>query len=235
MVAAPVSRPLKLSRPQAALRRLGFALLLNHPKLRFKGPLRALVYMPVMIPLVAYRREYDILADIIRGQAKAVEKETGRKITFVLGTMVELPRTTLRAREIAEGELGAEFFSFGTNDLTQTALGLSRDDASPILTSYQNKGVFDVDPFVSIDIEGVGELVRMGVERGRAAKPDLKVGICGEHGGDPDSVKFFYDIGLDYVSCSPFRVPVARLAAAQAEMRARLGAGANSGADGGTE
>ncbi len=177
----------------------------------------------IMIPLVAYRREYDILADIIRGQAKAVEKETGQKIAFVLGTMVELPRTCLRAREIAEGEFGAEFFSFGTNDLTQTALGLSRDDASPILSSYQNKGVFDVDPFVSIDIDGVGEMVRMAVERGRATKPDLKVGICGEHGGDPDSVKFFYDIGLDYVSCSPFRVPVARLAAAQAEMRARLG------------
>ena len=133
--------------------------------------------------------------------------------------MIELPRAALRADEIAEGELGAEFFSFGTNDLTQTCLGLSRDDAAPILTNYAAKGVFEVDPFVSIDQDGVGELVRIGTERGRRARPNLKVGICGEHGGDPASVAFCHDAGLDYVSCSPFRVPVARLAAAQAAIR----------------
>jgi pyruvate,orthophosphate dikinase len=130
--------------------------------------------------------------------------------------MVELPRAALKAGEIAAGADGAEFFSFGTNDLTQTTIGLSRDDAAPILSSYSAQGVFETDPFVSIDREGVGELVRIGVERGRAAKPGLKVGICGEHGGDPASVAFFHEAGLDYVSCSPFRVPVARLAAAQA-------------------
>jgi pyruvate, orthophosphate dikinase len=130
--------------------------------------------------------------------------------------MVELPRSALKAGEIAAGTDGAEFFSFGTNDLTQTTIGLSRDDAAPILSSYSAQGVFETDPFVSIDREGVGELVRIGVDRGRAAKPGLKVGICGEHGGDPASVAFFHEAGLDYVSCSPFRVPVARLAAAQA-------------------
>jgi pyruvate,orthophosphate dikinase len=179
------------------------------------------VTVEVMIPLVAYRREFDILAALIRGQARVVEAETGETIDFALGTMVELPRTVLRAGEIAEGDEGAEFFSLGTNDLTQTALGLSRDDAAPILSSYQEQGVFAVDPFVSIDVDGVGELVRIGVERGRKVKPDLKVGICGEHGGDPASVAFFHDCGLDYVSCSPFRVPVARLAAAQSALRAK--------------
>ncbi len=175
----------------------------------------------VMIPLVAYRREYDILAEIIRAEARAVEAETTQPVRYVLGTMVELPRTALRAKEIAEGTEGADFFSFGTNDLTQTVLGLSRDDAAPILSSYQEKGVLEVDPFVSVDIEGVGELIRIGVERGRSAKPDLKVGICGEHGGDAASVAFFHATGLDYVSCSPYRVPVARLAAAQAALRAK--------------
>ena len=137
--------------------------------------------------------------------------------------MIELPRAALRAAEIAEGETGAEFFSFGTNDLTQATLGLSRDDAGPILESYAEQKIFTVDPFVSIDIEGVGELVRLGVERGRSVKPDLKVGICGEHGGDPKSIAFFETCGLDYVSCSPYRVPIARLAAAQASIRARTG------------
>jgi pyruvate,orthophosphate dikinase len=170
----------------------------------------------VMIPLVAYRREYDILADVIRAAGKAVEAEMGCKLTYQIGTMIELPRACLKGDEIADGELGAEFFSFGTNDLTQTCLGLSRDDAAPILTNYTERGIYEVDPFVSMDQDGVGELVRIGVERGRKARGDLKLGICGEHGGDPASVHFCHAVGLDYVSCSPFRVPVARLAAAQA-------------------
>jgi pyruvate,orthophosphate dikinase len=170
----------------------------------------------IMIPLVAYRAEFDILARIIRDVARSVEQETGTRVDYRIGTMVELPRSALKAGEIAAGADGAEFFSFGTNDLTQTTIGLSRDDAAPILSSYSAQGVFETDPFVSIDREGVGELVRIGVDRGRAARPGLKVGICGEHGGDPASVAFFHEAGLDYVSCSPFRVPVARLAAAQA-------------------
>jgi pyruvate,orthophosphate dikinase len=176
----------------------------------------------IMIPLVAYRREFDILATIIRDTAKAVEKETGKSIDYKIGTMIELPRAALAAADLARDPDGADFFSFGTNDLTQTAIGLSRDDAAPILTAYANKGVFEQDPFVSIDQQGVGELVEIGLTRGRQAKPDLKVGICGEHGGDPDSVAFFHRQGFDYVSCSPFRVPIARLAAAQAAIRAKL-------------
>ena len=175
----------------------------------------------VMIPLIAWRREFDILADLIRKTAAAVEKEKGRKLTYQIGTMIELPRAALRADEIASGPEGAEFFSFGTNDLTQTCLGLSRDDAAPILANYQDMGVFEVDPFVSIDQDGVGELVRIGTERGRKSNPALKIGICGEHGGDPASVIFCHDAGLDYVSCSPYRVPVARLAAAHAAIKVR--------------
>jgi pyruvate,orthophosphate dikinase len=175
----------------------------------------------VMIPLVAYRREFDLLREVIVAAAKAVEKETGAKLEYQIGTMIELPRAALQAGEIAAGETGAEFFSFGTNDLTQTCLGLSRDDAAPILANYAQRAIFDVDPFVSIDREGVGELVRIGTERGRKVRGDLKVGICGEHGGDPASIAFCHATGLDYVSCSPFRVPVARLAAAQAAVRAK--------------
>jgi pyruvate,orthophosphate dikinase len=173
----------------------------------------------VMIPLVAWRREFDVLAAVIRRTAAAVEAEKGTRLTYQLGTMIELPRAALRAEEIAAGETGAEFFSFGTNDLTQTCLGLSRDDAAPILSDYTAARIFDIDPFVSIDRAGVGELVAIGTTRGRKARPDLKVGICGEHGGDPASVVFCHDTGLDYVSCSPFRVPVARLAAAQAAIK----------------
>jgi pyruvate,orthophosphate dikinase len=176
----------------------------------------------IMIPLVAYRREFDILADVIGNTAQAVEKETGVKLAFEIGTMIELPRAALKADELAEGEAGAQFFSFGTNDLTQTSLGLSRDDAAPILTNYGGRGIFEQDPFVSIDQGGVGELVELGVARGRGVKPKLKIGICGEHGGDPASVAFFHAAGLDYVSCSPFRVPIARLAAAQAAIREKL-------------
>ncbi len=178
----------------------------------------------IMIPLVAWRREFDLLAQVIRKTAAAVEVETGGRLVYQIGTMIELPRAALRAQEIAGGEAGAEFFSFGTNDLTQTCLGLSRDDAAPILGDYTRARIFDVDPFVSIDQDGVGELVRIGTERGRKARPGLKVGICGEHGGDPASVGFCHDAGLDYVSCSPFRVPVARLAAAQAAIKLK-GAG----------
>ncbi len=177
----------------------------------------------VMIPLIAYRTEYDILRDVIERTAEAVAKETGAKLDYQIGTMIELPRAALTAREIAEGPGGAQFFSFGTNDLTQTCLGLSRDDAAPILSNYAERAIFEADPFVSIDQEGVGELVRIGTERGRSARPDLKVGICGEHGGDPASVQFCHEAGLDYVSCSAFRLPVARLAAAQAAVRDKGG------------
>ena len=177
----------------------------------------------VMIPLIAWRREFDLLADVIRATAAAVEKETGATLDYQIGTMIELPRAALRADEIAGGDTGAEFFSFGTNDLTQTCLGLSRDDAAPILADYAEKAIFDVDPFVSIDQAGVGELVTIGTERGRRVRPDLKIGICGEHGGDPASIDFCNSAGLDYVSCSPYRVPIARLAAAQAAVRARGG------------
>lgn len=177
----------------------------------------------VMIPLIAWRREFDLLADVIRATAAAVERETGAKLDYQIGTMIELPRAALKADEIAAGDTGAEFFSFGTNDLTQTCLGLSRDDAAPILADYAEKAIFEFDPFVSIDRAGVGELVSIGTERGRKVRPDLKIGICGEHGGDPASIDFCHTAALDYVSCSPFRVPIARLAAAQAAIRSRGG------------
>ncbi|MFO1088349.1 MAG: pyruvate, phosphate dikinase [Hyphomicrobiales bacterium] len=166
----------------------------------------------VMIPLIATRAEYDMIAERIAAVCKDVERETGTKIEYLCGTMIELPRACLRAGEIAET---AEFFSFGTNDLTQTCFGISRDDSARFLGEYTAKGLLPQDPFISIDVEGVGELVRIGVERGRKVRPKLKVGICGEHGGDPASVRFCHEAGLDYVSCSPFRVPIARLAAAQ--------------------
>ncbi len=175
----------------------------------------------VMIPFIAYRREFDILRDVIDDVAKAVATETGVTIAYDVGTMIELPRAALRAADIAAGKRGADFFSFGTNDLTQTALGLSRDDAAPILSNYLEREIIAIDPFVSIDQSGVGELVKIGTDRGRTAKPGLKAGICGEHGGDPKSIAFFESIGLDYISCSPYRVPIARLSAAQAAIRAR--------------
>jgi pyruvate,orthophosphate dikinase len=147
--------------------------------------------------------------------AEAVAKETGTRVQYQTGTMIELPRACLKAGEIAET---AEFFSFGTNDLTQTTYGISRDDAASFLGTYTAKGIYPIDPFVSLDREGVGELVEIAVERGRQSRPDIKLGICGEHGGDPASVAFCHEVGLDYVSCSPFRVPIARLAAAQAAL-----------------
>ena len=169
----------------------------------------------VMVPLIASKAELDIVKARIDDMAKAVTKETGAKLDYQVGTMIELPRAALLAGEIAQS---AEFFSFGTNDLTQTTFGISRDDAASFLGIYTERGILPGDPFVSIDQEGVGALVRMGVERGRAARKGLKVGICGEHGGDPASVAFCHQAGLDYVSCSPFRVPIARLAAAQAAL-----------------
>ncbi len=169
----------------------------------------------VMVPLIATRAEFDLVKARIDAMAQAVTKETGAKLTYDVGTMIELPRACLMAGEIAET---AEFFSFGTNDLTQTTLGISRDDAASFLGIYTARGILPADPFVSIDQRGVGELVRIGVERGRKVRPKLKVGICGEHGGDPASVAFCHEAKLDYVSCSPFRVPIARLAAAQAAL-----------------
>jgi pyruvate,orthophosphate dikinase len=140
---------------------------------------------------------------------------SGEKLEYLVGTMIELPRACLRAGEIAET---AEFFSFGTNDLTQTTFGISRDDAASFLGTYTEKGILPIDPFVSLDTDGVGELIRIATDRGRKVRNGLKLGICGEHGGDPASVAFCHEIGLDYVSCSPYRVPIARLAAAQAAL-----------------
>ena len=170
----------------------------------------------VMVPLVATGRELELMKAVIDAAAKAVFAEKGRTLDYLVGTMIELPRAALRAGEIAEH--GA-FFSFGTNDLTQTALGVSRDDAARFLGAYVEQGIYAKDPFVSLDIEGVGELISIAAERGRATRPDIKLGICGEHGGDPASIAFCETIGLDYVSASPYRVPIARLAAAQAALR----------------
>ncbi|TXN26531.1 pyruvate, phosphate dikinase [Methylobacterium sp. WL19] len=172
----------------------------------------------IMVPLVFTQMEFDIVKARIDAMAKAVTEETGAALSYQVGTMIELPRAALRAGDIAKT---AEFFSFGTNDLTQTALGISRDDAATFLGAYTQKGILSADPFISIDQEGVGELVRIGVERGRAVRPDIKLGICGEHGGDPASIHFCQEVGLDYVSCSPYRVPIARLAAAQAALEMR--------------
>ena len=175
----------------------------------------------ILVPFVAFRREFDLMADVIRATAAKIEAKSGTSLSYQIGCMIELPRAVVQAGEIAAGSRGADFFSFGTNDLTQTVLGLSRDDAAPILSNYSGRGIFERDPFVSIDQSGVGELVRLGVDRGRAAKPGLKIGVCGEHGGDPASIGFFEQAGLDYVSCSSYRVPIARLAAAQAAIRAK--------------
>ncbi|MBN9545077.1 MAG: pyruvate, phosphate dikinase [Alphaproteobacteria bacterium] len=176
------------------------------------------VQLEIMVPLVGYKAELDRLAGRIADVAEDIKKAKGNVPEYMIGTMIELPRAALRASEIAET---AEFFSFGTNDLTQTTLGLSRDDAGMFLNEYINKGVIARDPFVSIDVDGVGELIRIAATRGRQTRNSLKLGICGEHGGDPDSIRFCHDTGLDYVSCSPFRVPVARLAAAQAALAER--------------
>jgi pyruvate,orthophosphate dikinase len=172
----------------------------------------------IMIPLVGIKRELDLTRAQVERTAKAVFEETGTTIEYSVGTMIELPRAALTADQIAEA---ADFFSFGTNDLTQTVFGLSRDDAGKFLPAYVDQGILPKDPFVSIDVEGVGALVRIAAEKGRGKKPNLKLGICGEHGGDPASIAFCDAVGLDYVSCSPYRVPVARLAAAQAAIEAK--------------
>ncbi|HJU19726.1 MAG TPA: pyruvate, phosphate dikinase [Stellaceae bacterium] len=167
----------------------------------------------IMVPLIATRKEFDILKDIVDRVGREVMDKAGIAVPYLIGTMIELPRAALRAGEIAES---ASFFSFGTNDLTQTVYGLSRDDSASFLGTYQKLGILEHDPFVTLDAAGVGELVRLAAERGRAVRPELKLGICGEHGGDPASIRFCQSVGLDYVSCSPYRVPIARLAAAQA-------------------
>jgi pyruvate,orthophosphate dikinase len=166
----------------------------------------------VMIPLIIGKEELKILKDIVIEQAEAVFKEKGKKVDYLVGTMIEMPRAALLADDVA---LEAEFFSFGTNDLTQTTMGMSRDDAAKFLPEYVEQGILEKDPFQTLDKSGVGQLVDMACQRGRSTRSDIKLGVCGEHGGDPASIAFFEQCGLDYVSCSPYRVPIARLAAAQ--------------------
>ncbi|HKI69369.1 MAG TPA: putative PEP-binding protein, partial [Verrucomicrobiae bacterium] len=169
----------------------------------------------IMIPLVGFKRELDLQVEVVHRVAKEVMAEKKVKLNYLVGTMIEVPRGALTADEIART---AQFFSFGTNDLTQTCLGMSRDDSGSFLQPYQEAEILTKNPFASIDQTGVGKLMQIAVEKGRSTRKDIKLGICGEHGGDPDSVKFCHRLGLTYVSCSPFRVPVARLAAAQAAL-----------------
>jgi pyruvate,orthophosphate dikinase len=176
----------------------------------------------IMVPLIATKTEFDILKAMIDRVGGEVMERAGVTVSYLVGTMIELPRAALLAGEIAET---AEFFSFGTNDLTQTVFGLSRDDAASFSGAYHRLGIFEHDPFVTLDVTGVGELVRIAVERGRKTRAELKLGICGEHGGDPASIAFCQAVGLDYVSCSPYRVPIARLAAAQAVLLGESGSG----------
>src|SRR5438105_4492586 len=178
---------------------------------------RKQVTLEIMVPLVSISEELRQQAELIDEVAREVMGEHGMKIEYLIGTMIELPRAALTADKIAQH---ASFFSFGTNDLTQTTFGLSRDDSGRFLPSYVDRKILADDPFQVLDREGVGELVRIGAERGRSVKPDLKIGICGEHGGDPQSIAFCNEFGLNYVSCWPYRVPVARLAAAQAALLA---------------
>jgi pyruvate,orthophosphate dikinase len=174
----------------------------------------------IMIPLVGTVKELRDQKTIVDRVAAETMKAEGVRVKYLVGTMIEVPRGSLVADQIAQE---AEFFSFGTNDLTQLTFGFSRDDIGKFLKIYQDKKILEKDPFASIDVEGVGDLVRIGVERGRKGRPDLKIGICGEHGGDAASVHFFHSVGLDYVSASPYRVPVARLAAAQAALAVKVG------------
>jgi pyruvate,orthophosphate dikinase len=176
-------------------------------------------YPEVMIPLVGTLKELQMQQELVERVAQDTMKKMGVKVRYMLGTMIEVPRACVVADEIAKV---AEFFSFGTNDLTQTALALSRDDAGKFLPLYVERGIYSEDPFVSIDQPGVGYLMRMAVAKGRATRKDLEIGICGEHGGDPRSVAFCHEIGLDYVSCSPYRVPIAKLAAAHAVLKAEV-------------
>ncbi len=176
------------------------------------------VFPEVMIPLVGSRKELDMMKQVVEDTARKVLADAGVTLNYLVGTMIELPRAALQAGDIAQA---AQFFSFGTNDLTQTTLGLSRDDCANLIEIYKAKGIYAKDPFASLDQDGVGELIRIAAERGRATRKDIKLGICGEHGGDPDSIAFCHAVGLDYVSCSPYRVPVARLAAAQAVLESK--------------
>ena len=169
----------------------------------------------IMIPLVSTEAEIKIMKELVIRIAKKVQDEHKIKISFLVGTMIELPRAAIKAKDIAKH---AEFFSFGTNDLTQTTFGISRDDSGKFLNDYIVNKIFDVDPFVSID-DGVGDLITIAADRGRKQNKKIKLGICGEHGGDPKSIEFCAKTGLDYVSCSPYRVPIARLAAAQAQLK----------------
>ena len=172
----------------------------------------------IMIPLVSTESEIRIMKDLVIRTAKRVQDENSVKINFLVGTMIELPRAALKAKDIAKH---AEFFSFGTNDLTQTTFGISRDDSGKFLNDYIENKIFDIDPFVSID-EGVGDLIEIATKKGRKQNKNIKLGICGEHGGDPKSIHFCSKTGLDYVSCSPYRVPVARLSAAQAQLKNKI-------------
>ena len=173
----------------------------------------------IMVPLVGYKRELEILRKRIAQVCAEVISSQGATPHYLIGTMIEVPRAALRADHIAEV---ADFFSFGTNDLTQMTLGLSRDDSGRFLPDYVSQEIFPQDPFASLDLAGVGQLVHLAVQKGRAVREGLKMGICGEHGGDPASVEFFHNIGLDYVSCSPYRVPIARLAAAHAVLKEQM-------------
>ena len=170
----------------------------------------------IMIPLVGDKKELKFVKDVVVETAEQVKKEKGSDMAYHIGTMIEIPRAALLADEIAEE---AEFFSFGTNDLTQMTFGFSRDDAGKFLSSYYESKIYESDPFARLDQNGVGQLVQLAAAKGRATRPDIKLGICGEHGGDPSSVEFCHKVGLNYVSCSPFRVPIARLAAAQAALQ----------------
>ena len=170
----------------------------------------------IMIPLIMSGKEFALMKELVDSTAEKIFANEGRKIAYQVGTMIELPRAALRAGEIAKN---AEFFSFGTNDLTQTTMGLSRDDAARFIGDYREKHLLDNDPFAVLDQEGVGELITIAADRGRATRPGLKLGICGEHGGNPASIEFCHNAGLDYVSCSPYRIPIARLAAAHAALQ----------------
>ena len=169
-----------------------------------------------MIPLIGEIKELKYVKNVVVETAKTVMEEKGVQLDYKVGTMIEIPRAALTADKIAEE---AEFFSFGTNDLTQMTFGFSRDDAAKFLKDYYEKGIYEQDPFAKLDQEGVGELMRIACEKGKETRPDIKLGICGEHGGDPSSVEFCHNLGLNYVSCSPYRVPLARLAAAQAQVK----------------
>ena len=171
-----------------------------------------------MIPLTIEKKELKFVSDIVKETADKLIKESGIDMKYMVGTMVEVPRAALTADEIAEE---AEFFSFGTNDMTQMTMGFSRDDTADLINTYLDRGILEEDPFKTIDVNGVGKIVEMAVKLGKQTRPNIKLGVCGEHGGDPKSVEFFHKIGLNYVSCSPFRVPVARLAAAQAAIKAK--------------